>query len=327
MKRIRSALAVILFSGTLAFSGAESFRVSSLSLVSLDSQNPDAQAVDLQYNDAIGILFPRDVTFLKGLEIEIKIPRDIIVYQNSMAWGLYRQVLPVPSENVIDYQAEQITLKALPSRLSFVLQIPLKKNSNLKSGPYSTVLSSVYDATRGPLLFRLLPIMKGLPDNIETMAFSVKIRPLLTDEGGFRLKLAYPQEPAKPVSVRIDEVLVSDPATMIVLSPGVHHLSIVSDDYRNEVRMFTVESAKVTDLAVLMQATTPRLYLAAPENTHIFLDGEPVGNTREGKEITPGDHTVRFLVGDYELTIQITVEKGHDYTVSMAIDINVTETP
>ncbi len=306
---------------------ADTFRVRSLSPASLDSQKNETQTIDLGYNDAIGITFPKDITFLKGLEIEIKIPQDILAYRNSMAYGVYRQIQPVPSEKIIDYQGEQITLQSLPSRLSFVLQIPLQKNHGLKTGPYSTVLPYVYDASKGPLLFRLLPVMKGLPENIETLQFSVKIRPILTDEGGFQLKLAYPSPEAKPVSVRIDEVLVPDPETMIILAPGVHHLSVVSDDYRNEVRMFTVESARVTDLAVPMQATTPRLFLAAPENARIYLDGELVENSRESREIGPGDHVIRFMIGDYELTKQITVEKGKDYTVSMLIDISVTESP
>lgn len=308
-------------------SGADLFRVRSMTLITLDSQKPDAQVVELGYNDAIGIIFPKNTTFLKGVEIEIKIPQDILAYRNSMAYGVYRLVVPSPAATVIDYQAEQVTLQPLPSRLSFVLQIPLQKVNNLKTGPYSTVLQYVYDASKGPLLFRLLPIMKGLPENIESLTFSVKIKPILTEEGGFSLKLDYPANPPKPVSVRVDEILIPNPESMTVLAPGPHHLSVVSDDYRNEVRMFTVESARLTEVLVPLQDTTPRLQLVAPENARIFLDGEPVVNSRDSRDIAPGDHSIRFLIGDYELTKQIVVEKGKDYNVSMIIDINVTETP
>ena len=37
---------------------------------------------------------------------------------------------------------------------------------------------------------------------------------------------------------------------MLILKPGSHHLSIVSEDYRDEVRVFTVESARVTELKI-----------------------------------------------------------------------------
>lgn len=327
MKKVCVMLTASLLFFTLHAYALDTFRVRSLSVIAIDGQKSEAQSVDLGYNDAIGIVFPKNTTFLKGVEIEIKIPQDILSYRNSMAYGLYRKIQPYPVASSIDYQGEQITLQTLPSRLSFVLQLPLQKNHNLKTGPYSTVLNYVYDVSKGPLLFRLLPIMKGLPENIESLVFSVKVKPILTDEGGFQLKILYPKDTPAPVSVRIDENLIQNSEGLTVLSPGNHHLSIVSDEYRNEVRMFTVESARVTEFTVTMQDTIPRLFLVAPENARIFVDGNPVENTKESMPVQSGEHTIRFLIGDYELTRQITVEKAKDYTVSMKIDIEVTETP
>ena len=327
MKKVRTFLTVALLCIATSASSLDSFRIHALTSVTIDSQSPDAQTIELGYNDALGILFPKNTMFIRGVEIEIKIPQDILSYQNGMAFGLYRQIQPVPSPTSIDYQAEQITLQALPSKMSFVLQIPINRKGTLKSGPYSTVLQYVHDPSKGPLLFRLLPIMKGLPDNIENLKFIVKIKPILTDEGGMLLKVAYPDDPAKPVSVRVDENLVTSPDDVCVISPGNHHLSIVSDDYRNEVRVFTVESARVTELNVHMQDTTPHLQLVAPVNTRITVDSKPVENIRDPFVIESGDHTILFKIGDYELSKQIVVEKGKDYTVSMIIDLTVTENP
>jgi hypothetical protein len=326
MKKGVIFLTGLLLLPALQASGLESFRVHAITPVTLDSQKPEAQTVELGYDDAIGIIFPQDTTFIKGVEVEIKIPKTFTDYPDSIAYGIYRQIKPVPQTKTIDYQAEQIVFQPLPARLSYVLQIPIQKNHNLKTGPYSTVLKYVHDP-KGPLLFRLQPIMKGLPENIETLVFTVKIKPLLTDEGGFRLNLTYPAAEQKPVSVRIDEVLIDNPAVMHTLAPGSHHLSIVSDDYRNEVRVFTVESGKTTEIAVPMKDTTPRLYIVAPENTIITLDTAPLANLREGKTIEPGDHTLLFKIGDYEVTRQLTAEKGKDYTITMVIDVQVTETP
>jgi hypothetical protein len=325
MKQFRVVLTVMLLFPAIASVSAESFRVRSMTPITIDIQKSEPQVAEIGYNDAVGIIMPKASPFLKGVEIEIKIPQDIIAYRNSMAYGVYRLPQPTPSERTIDYQAEQVTLQPLPSRLSFVLQIPVQKNHNLKTGPYSTVLSYVHDTARGPLVFRLLPIMKGLPENIEGLQFTVKVKPILTDEGGFRLKIDYPETNPKPVSVRIDEALVTNPESMQILAPGTHHLSIVSDDYRNEVRVFTVEGARITDLTVPLQGTVPRLFLVAPENASVVIDGQPAENARDPRSIEPGDHTILFKIGDYEIAKQITVEKGHDYTISMLIDINVTE--
>ena len=322
----------VLFSGFLALAaasafGLDSFRVGSMVPVTIDSQKPDAQVVELGYYDALGISFPKNSTFIRGVEIEVKSPQGLLSYQNGMAYGLYRQIVPAPAAGTIDYQAVQITLQPLPSRLSFVLQIPLQKNHGLKSGPYSTVLSYVHDTAKGPLVFRLLPIMKGLPDNIENLKFTIRVKPILANEGAMQLKMTYPDEPPKPIAVRVDEIPVQNPESVLVLNPGEHHLSIVSDEYRNEVRVFTIEPARITDISIKMKDTTPHLTLVAPENAVILLDGKKIEANRDNVVTEEGVHLILFKIGDYELTRQLTVEKGRDYTVTMLIDVNVSETP
>ncbi len=312
----------------LSAAAADTFRVGSTAIALIDAANPEAQTYDASFNGAVGIEFPRDTAFLKGIEIEVKVPQEIIEYRNSMAYGLYSKIDPLPAKDRTDYKATQITLQPLPSRLSFVLQIPLVKDHRLKSGPYATVLPYVHDPKAGALLFRLLPVMKVLPDTIGDLTFQVKVKPILADEGGFRLSVAYPPlpgTPEAPISVRIDEIAVNNPGELQILKPGQHHLSIVSDSYRNEVRVFKVEQARVTELSVTMQDTAPRVYLIAPENALIQMDGESVSPGKEARIVQPGDHVIKFTIGDYEVVKQLTVEKARDYTVSLIVDVNVAE--
>lgn len=327
MKSFRTILVVLFTCTVLSASFADTFRVRSVTTVTLDTQKPEWQTVKLGYNDSLGILFSEKTTFLKGVEIEIKIPQEIIEYQNSMAWGLYKKIIPKPLNTIIDYQGEQIRLQPLPSRLSFVLQIPVKQKHNLKTGPYATVLPFTHNPEDGPLLFRLLPVMKGLPENIETLIFLTRIKPILTEEGALNLDVLYPEDNKQPVSIRIDEVLVTNPKVLQILSPGSHHVSIVADSYRNEVRIVTIESARITDLTIQMQDTAPQIMLIAPENAKIEINDVAVDSTREPRIMEPGSYSIRFTIGDYELVKQITVEKGKNYTVSLLIDINVSETP
>ncbi|ULQ59463.1 PEGA domain-containing protein [Brucepastera parasyntrophica] len=327
MKKIQS-FSIIFFLFLLPFSVcAESFRVRSVTTLVLDTEKSEGKTVNIGYNDAVAVFFPENIIFLKGVEIEVKIPAEILEYRNSIAYGLYHRIKPAPVKNVIDYQADRIELAPLPSRLTLILQVPLIEKHNLKSGPYGTVISYMHNPASGPLLFRLLPVMKGLPDDIENVVFSVKIKPLFINEGGFILTLTYPDEEQYPVSVRLDETLLQEPHSLQLLSPGNHYLSVVSEEYRNEVRQFTVESARTTELEVQLQDTTPHLFLIAPENADIYLDNELLENPREERAIDPGEHVILFRLGDYELVRQITIEKGRDYTVSMTIDIQVSETP
>jgi hypothetical protein len=91
--------------------------------------------------------------------------------------------------------------------------------------------------------------------------------------------------------------------------------------------MFTVESARITPVDIMLQDTTPTLILVAPENTAILVNDKPVENTGKPLPIEPGPYTIQFKIGDYEIIRQIVAEKGKDYTVSMQIDINVSESP
>jgi len=327
MEKSARILTVILLFFGMAHAGAEGFRVRSMTPITVDATVPEPQTVEIGYNDAIGVVFAQNPAYIKAIEIEVKIPKSMLEYQNSMAWGLYRKVQPLPNAKKIDYQAEEISLQSLPSRLTFVLQIPLRKDHGLKTSPYATVLQSIQDPSKGPLLFRLLPIMKGLPEDIEAIGFTVRIKPILADEGAFRLGIEYPQGEQKPVTVYIDDVPVQNPKATQILATGTHHLSVVSDDYRNELRVFTVEQARMTELSVRMQDTAPRLYLLAPENARVYLDDVELANAKDGMVIEPGDHTVRFTIGDYEVTRPLTIEKGKDYTVSMLIDVNITVSP
>ncbi len=326
MRISRSASLVVILICALGVLQAESFRVRSITPVSVTSQHSEGSTVELGYNDAIAISLDKPPLFLKGLEVEVKIPRDLSSFRNSMAWGLYRSISPNPAPSIIDYQGEQISLQPLPSRLSFVLQIPLRKGHGLKDSPYSTVITSIQSLNE-PLIFRLLPIMKGLPESIETLKFTVRIKPLLADEGAFQLQIHWPEGKEKPVVVRIDEALIDKPSQLLFLAPGTHHLSIVSEDFRNEVRVFSVETARITEMVVELQDTVPRLFVSAPENTHILLDSVPLDLGKKGFPLEPGDHEIIFRVGDYELKRMITAEKGRDYTISMQIDLEVVESP
>lgn len=327
MKHASVVLAILFLALATAPLTSESFRVRSVTTLEVSGNDSETRIADIGYNDAVGILFPENTIFLRAVEIEIRIPREILRYQNSMAYGVYRNVEPAPKSGVIDYRGIQEVYQPLPSRLSFVLQIPLVADHKLKSGPYATVLERVHDPNTGPMVFRLQPVMKGLPPTIDEMTFEVRVKPLLTDEGALALRLQYPDDGGKPVRILIDEQPADRQTDLYILAPGDHHLSVVSDHYRNEVRMFTVESARITPVDIMLQDTTPTLILVAPENTAILVNDTPVENTGKPLPIEPGPYTIQFKIGDYEIIRQIVAEKGKDYTVSMQIDINVSESP
>jgi hypothetical protein len=294
--------------------------------VSVFAENP-SQIVNMGYNDALEIVIPDTPLFLQGVELSIKIPQDILAFRNSVGYAVYEQVSPAPSEDVIDYSAQRLQLEPLPSKLSFVLQIPFITEHKLKSSPYAAVFPGVFLQERAPYLFRLMPVMKGLPENIAELIFAVEVKPLLTNEGLLLLSVAYPDERREAVTIRIDEIPVEDISKPLMLSAGMHHLSIVSEYYRNEVRVFNVDQAKRTQLEVALQDIAPTIVVVGPDNAAAVLNDEIPVVFREPITVTPGENSIRFTVGDYEVKRTIDVQQGKSYTVSLTIDVQITETP
>lgn len=327
MKKSSALVVAFLSLLTISPAFAETFRLRSLTPITVSSQQPNPVDMVLGYNDALSIAFTTNDLFLRGVEIEVKIPKEFLGYPDSIAWALYNTINPDPSPGRIDYTANRLHIQPLPQRLGFVLQVPTRRNHGLRTGPYATVLPSIHDPSRGPLLFRLMPIGKVLPSGIETMQFSVRVKPILSEEGALRLTISQPKAQDPSLIVRVNEIPQPNHESLILLNPGSHHLSIVSDLYRNEVRVFTVAAASITSLNIEMQDTSPVINLVAPKNTLISINGEPIQSGRTVLTVEPGSYLIQFTVGDYQLTRQISVERGRTYTLSMILDITVTESP
>lgn len=310
-------------------SGAdESFRVTQAYIARIDPESLEAVSVSMGYNDGLALLFPEDATFIKAIEIEVKSPENVIQFPSSMAYAIYGGISQLPEEGIIDFTGERIAMEILPARLTFALQIPLKEGHGLKSDPYTAVLAETPKAESFPLFFRLFPIMKGLPDDFETAVFSVKVKPVLANEGGFLLNIAFPQGGAAerpPLSVRVDEKPILEPEKMQILAAGEHHLAVSAERYRTEVRTFVVERAKVSKVTVQMKDAAPTVSFASPDNVEVSLDGKAVANPRAALKIEAGRHTVTFSVGGYTIQRHFTAEEGKDYSVSMTMDAEVVE--
>lgn len=331
MKRtVRFLTSLFLFSCLyVANTTAEVFRVHRTVVM----QMPNAGTAECQagINDAISIQLPEDTTFLQAVELEIKIPETIAQYRDSVAYSLYTGVEPPPSGRTIDYSGKRELIDTMPGRLSLNVTIPLMQDHTVKQSPYTNILPVVYEKTDDFIFFRLQLVMKGIPDSFDQEQFHVTAKPVYIDKGRMRLELEYPMNEdlspiVKPYSVFIDERPVTLEENATILDTGIHHLSIVSDFYRNETRMFSIEQAQDTSVRIQLRDIAPTLQLVVPDGTLIFLDENKIENSKEPFIITQGDHTIKFIVGDYEVTKTVQATNGRSYTVNLSIVIDVTET-
>ncbi len=342
-------LAVFLFFVFSTSVSAENFRVAKLSVIDIPNDFSPV-TVNVGINEGLCLNIPKDKTFIKGYEIEIKIPKIVATYRDSVIYSFYSDISPEPNDTVIDYSGTKVMNDTIPPRLSINLQTFIKSEEQNKSSPYSTLLPFNVSENQKNLTLRFQLAMKGVPESFLTSEFTVTIKPILKDVGLLTVNFLYPHtlafedledvevledeitsekviEAVKPgdISLYIDDLIITDFSEPILLKTGTHHISVVSDSYRNEVRTVIINQASNTNLDIELKSIAPELIIVAPSNATVFLDDLELASFSEKIPITTGDHTVKFLLGDYELTKTIHVFNGITYEVSLLVDINVTE--
>ncbi|MDR0643265.1 MAG: hypothetical protein LBG07_12510 [Treponema sp.] len=312
---------------------AEEFRVQPQGLLELSLE--ETPSLNLPYNGSVIVSLGENWRFFRGIELELTAPAEWLPYQGSLAVLAYSDLRPlsageadvtggfVPGQ-VLDLKGNRFFHDPLPGKLRAVYQIPLRPGHGLKSNPYAMVSSSLVPPPSFPILFRLSPAIKGLAEGLEKLSFRLSVKPILGDEGAVRLHFRYPPQLShRPFTLLVDDLVINyQGAEELFLEEGEHHLLILSDDYRNENRLFLVERAKVLDLNIELQDPTPLLIFEGPEGATFFLDNEPV----EGSvPVEPGTHELRFQVSDYTVTRTVRVEKGKTYRIALAVDLEVSE--
>jgi hypothetical protein len=312
--------------GSIGLLGAEPLRVVNAGnlLVSLDK--PGGDSISLSYADSAVISLGEDIRFFRGIELEFTLPQTYLPHRGSLALVLYGNLDRIPEPGVADLDARQLFIEPIPNKLQVIYQIPIRSGHGLRPSPYVSLPAGIVAPASFPLLFRVMPVDKGLSEEVETMRFQLSAKPLFSDEGAVRVMLRYPEQlPGRPVTVLIDDEVAEKPQEARLLKEGEHRLVIISNDYRNENRRFLIERAKTLALTITLQDTTPLVFFEAPESARIFFDNEAVESGAQPLAAEPGLHEVRFQMSDYSVVKPLTIQRGKTYRVAMEVDVSVSE--
>lgn len=332
MKSRRIGLVALIFLCCLAAALPEDFRTIIAGVASLSADSSDGVRLTMGYNDAVAVVIPKDSAFIQGFEIELKAPPSAQSTLGFLAYEVWRRVDPAPEKNRYAYSGERLITQPLQARAGLVIQVPVRKDNNLKSGPYSTVLPIVVESKDLPFVFKLYAPSKVVTSDLENAQFQVRIRPLLTDEGALRLQLRYPEGADRgQVTVTVDEKRLADGHYIdgkeaLVLKTGSHFLHVASELYRDETRSFTVDQGKTLDLSIDLTGTMPVVAIEAPDSAQVTLDGVKLNYVAKPSfTVEPGDHTIVCRIGDYLVTRKFTAFRGKTYRIVLAIDLQVQE--
>jgi len=324
MPKSKVTLAIILFFSYFNLQ-AESFRTIVEGMFEVSSGSGD-NAIPIGINSAVIINLGAEIRFLRGVEIEISAPQSWLPHRGSAIMSIYTNINPQTADGVADIDGKRVAFEPLPSRLRIIYQIPIRQQHGLRTTTSATIPAGIVQPSSFPIMFRLLQVYKGLPDEFENKLFNLTVKPILSDEGAVRLIPRYPpQLRNRPFTVLIDDNVIPNISEQILLREGEHHLVIHSDDYRNESRRFVVERTKVVDLTIELQDPTPIIVFEAPQNAQIYLNNSLVPRSRDSVTVDPGQHEVKFQVGDYTITRTLIVQRGKTYRVSLAVDLTIQE--
>jgi hypothetical protein len=306
--------------------GAEQLRALNAGIILVSLNNPSGDSINLSYAGAAVISLDRETRFFRGIELELTVPQSYMAYRGSLALALYADLDQTPGPGTVDLEARQISMEPIPNKIQIVYQIPIRPGHGLRDSPYATLPAGIVPPESFPLLFRILPVIKGIGKEVETMAFRLSVKPILSDEGAVRIIPRYPEHLARrPFTTLIDDEVVEQPQDTRLLKEGEHNLVIISNDYRNESRRFVIERGKILELGITLQDTIPLVYFEAPDNALIFFDNEVVDGSLQPLTADVGLHEVRFQMGDYTVVKALTVRRGKTYRVALAVDVSISE--
>jgi len=305
----------------------EFFRTVVEDIIEITPDNQSGSSVNIGINSSVIINLDRlDARFLRGIELEITAPQNWLQYRGSLAMTMYNNLSPQTGIGIADLSGSRFAYETLPSRLRNIYHIPIRVQHGLRTTTTVSVFSDVVQPSAFPVMFRMMQLIKGLPDEFEQMTFNLTVRPILSDEGAVRLIPRYPPQLwNRPFIVLINDNVITNISEQIVLREGEHHLVILSDDYRNESRRFFVERGRVIDLYLDLHDPSPIIIFEGPQNTQVFLNNVPISGFFEPITVEPGIHEVSYQIGNYIVIRTLNIQRGKTYRVALAIDLTITE--
>ena len=312
---------------------AETFRVAKCHVLELKEDPAYSASEKIGLNDALTIRIPEERLFLEGIEIKMEIPEETATWRDCCGVYVYDGIRPTPTPQQIDFSGSKIFFGVLPGKLSWVLQIPLTQNAQFKTDQYTKTIEKIPSAQGNFVFVRLQQIMKGVPDEVMNSKITFTVRPILSDKGLIKLKLTYPELPegaastSDSVTVFVDNVpyLTADVEKGIIMETGIHNISVISENYRTEVRKVRIDQAKKIEVPVELKSIEPSVIITAPEGAKVYLDEEPFESLGKETLLEEGDHRIRCKIGDYEILRTVSVVKGRTYRVNLTVDLQIEE--
>ncbi len=326
------ALLTLLLLSSIQAGFSETLRGSVEQVETLQIAAGSQQRFELGMNDLGVLRLEGDVRFLRGVQLEVQVPGSAQEFPGSFALYILRDVSPDPELAVMTFQGRRVALEPLPLGARFFYSMPAVPEHQLRSTVDARVAPQSLGIEAYPVVFSIIPVMKGISPAAAEGRFVVTARPLLLDRGALRLSILTPegdeireaQGAFRNFSLSIDGEEVEYTGEEIVLATGLHRLSLESQVFENETVTFGVERGTVAEMNIELERPRSEITVDAPRNAELFVNGVP-WNRNEPLSLDPGDHTILFELGDFSVSRRFQVEPKKDYEIVLSLDIMIRE--
>ena len=329
MKKTKLAVIFILFSTVL--SHADNIRGPLVNILDAEILSADRKATEFDISpEEIFAVSPDYSNLPDKISIEIRSSETIKRFRDSFSLYSYTNVSPQPSYDIKSYHGKYSKSVLLPDRTRFFIDL---KFSRSKSSDSSMPGTEVIDLTNlkdsKPLMFTILPVMKGVPDYLLSEKYKIKIKTYWPEQGKINVKVLVPgsndnnPENTEDFSLSIDGNSHSK-ADNILLTSGIHKVTVSKKGYSEHNENITVKTNETRNVEILLKKNNPVVSIYSPDESELYIDGN-IQNSRKISTLEPGEHTVLFKLGNYSLSRTIELEEGKNYVINLLLDIEVKE--
>ncbi|MDR2587975.1 MAG: PEGA domain-containing protein [Spirochaetales bacterium] len=308
-----------------AFSAADGIYCKLKSLSRVADGSSASESLPLRMEDAWGIVLGETRDFLRGIEIQLTIPEEANIYTGTYAVFVYRRVSPQPDTAVSQYEGSPLFFKVIEERRRLFLHLPFESSSGFSPAPDTYLHRTALTASDFPLLFAILPVMKGIPEQAAAAVFRAEVRPLFKNLGRLLLSFAGNSSPDAGTRVFIDDSEKGFSPKGFLLEPGIHRLRVEKTGSSPFLATVGIERGKTEPVAASFPNNASSVRINVPSGSSVFLDGLAVLAGGAALPVQAGEHTVSVKVGDYQISKRFSVEPGKNYSVSISLDVLIHE--
>lgn len=289
---------------------------------SADGENEFTMSIE----DIFAVSVESGSEFIRGYEVEVGTPADLRRYGSSFAFSVYKQISPEISGGIGTYYGRKYNTVILPESAKFYIRVPVGERLPQAQTPYTTVFTGTTSGGDYPMMFTILPMMKGFPSSLYNSGFSVSVTPIFKEAGMLKLDIIVPEGLNETdLQLSIDKK-TADAGGEHKLASGSHMLTADIPGGKSISRSFTVTPGETTNLTIEIEKLESTVFIDVPENTIIYIDGEKTESGTENRMvIEPGEHIVLFKIGDYKISKKFEILPGKDCKISLFLDIFVEE--